>query len=143
MSKHHSAAHSLVGSINYIPDDVEEAKGPNNQSHNNAEPTALPIASPWHPDQFPDGGKDAWLCLLGVRVAPYSLKLHDVPFTSLTLTQSFCCLFVSFGWLNCIGVFQAHYQRNQLRSYSHSNIAWISSLAVSYTHLTLPTKRIV
>lgn len=64
--------------------------------------------SPFHPSQFPDGGKDAWLCLLG----------------------GFCCLFCSFGWLNCLGVFQTYYQANQLREYSPSSIAWISSIEV-------------
>ncbi|KAF2476190.1 MFS general substrate transporter [Lindgomyces ingoldianus] len=64
--------------------------------------------NPWHPSQFPDGGKDAWLCLLG----------------------TFCCLFCSFGWINCIGVFQNYYQRNQLSQYSPSTISWISSCEI-------------
>lgn len=37
-------------------------------------------------DQFPDGGLQAWATVAG----------------------SFCCLFVSFGWINSIGVFQAY-----------------------------------
>jgi hypothetical protein len=51
------------------------------------QPTEKPEAavpesvSPYHPSQFPDGGRDAWLCLLGAA----------------------CCLFCSFGWLNCVG----------------------------------------
>lgn len=61
-----------------------------------------------HPSQFPDGGKDAWLCLAG----------------------AFCCLFCSFGWLNCLGVFQNYYQLNQLRDYSPSAISWISSIQI-------------
>jgi MFS family permease len=44
--------------------------------------------------------------------------------------QSFCCLFVSFGWLNCVGVFQSYYQANQLRDYSPSTVAWISSCEI-------------
>ena len=72
--------------------------------------------SPFHPSQFPDGGKDAYLCLLG----------------------GFCCLFCSFGWLNCLGVFQNYYQTNQLREYSPSTIAWITSLEVFIMFLPGP-----
>jgi MFS family permease len=74
------------------------------------EPTqrAPATMNPWHPSQFPDGGKSAYLCLLG----------------------AFCCLFCSFGWLNCLGVFQNYYQLNQLRSYSASTIAWIPSIQI-------------
>ncbi|KAF2031231.1 MFS general substrate transporter [Setomelanomma holmii] len=64
--------------------------------------------NPWHPSQFPDGGKNAYLCLLG----------------------GFCCLFCSFGWLNCLGVFQNYYQFHQLRDYSPSTIAWIPSIQI-------------
>jgi MFS family permease len=63
---------------------------------------------PMHPSQFPDGGKAAYLCLLGGA----------------------CCLFCSFGWLNCLGVFQNYYQMNQLRDYSPSTIAWIPSIQI-------------
>ena len=55
---------------------------------------------------FPDGGLKAWTTVLG----------------------SFFCLFVSFGWINCIGVFQEYYQTHQLAAYSPSTIAWIPSL---------------
>jgi MFS family permease len=72
------------------------------------EPTAPAAVSPFHPSQFPEGGKDAYFCLLG----------------------GFCCLFCSFGWLNCLGVFQSYYQLNQLRDYSPSTIAWIASLEI-------------
>ena len=75
---------------------------------NTTEPTAPATVSPFHPSQFPEGGKDAYLCLLG----------------------GFCCLFCSFGWLNCLGVFQSYYQLNQLRDYSPSTIAWIASLEI-------------
>jgi MFS family permease len=36
--------------------------------------------------------------------------------------------FVSFGWINCIGVFQEYYQTHQLKAYPSSTISWISSL---------------
>ena len=35
--------------------------------------------NPWDPSQFPDGGLKAWLVVAG----------------------AFCCLFCSFGWINC------------------------------------------
>ena len=80
-------------------------------------PAAAPEAvDPFHPSQFPDGGKDAWLCLLG----------------------GFCCLFCSFGWLNCLGVFQNYYQFNQLRDHSPSTIAWIASLEIFMMFLPGP-----
>ncbi|RPA98942.1 MFS general substrate transporter [Choiromyces venosus 120613-1] len=59
-----------------------------------------------HPSSFPDGGPTAWLSVLG----------------------GFAALFCSFGWINCIGVFQGYYQANQLKEYSPSTVSWISSL---------------
>ncbi|KAL4940485.1 hypothetical protein BDV06DRAFT_213459 [Aspergillus oleicola] len=41
---------------------------------------------------------------------------------------AFSCVFCSFGWINCIGIFQDYYQSHQLRSYSSSTISWIASL---------------
>jgi MFS family permease len=73
-----------------------------------AEPSSKTPVNPMHPSQFPDGGKAAYLCLLGGA----------------------CCLFCSFGWLNCLGVFQNYYQMNQLRDYSPSAIAWIPSIQI-------------
>ncbi|KAH9207661.1 major facilitator superfamily domain-containing protein [Leptodontidium sp. 2 PMI_412] len=57
------------------------------------------------PNAFPDGGFEAWLVVLG----------------------GFCAVFCSFGWINCIGVFQNYYEQNQLKNYSSSTIAWIPS----------------
>ncbi|KAM0347549.1 hypothetical protein ACHAP4_011312 [Fusarium culmorum] len=54
----------------------------------------------------PDGGLEAWSVVAG----------------------GFCAVFASFGWINCIGIFQDYYQHNQLRSYSSSTIAWIPSV---------------
>lgn len=59
-----------------------------------------------NPEDFPDGGLEAWLVVLG----------------------GWCCLFTSFGWVNCIGLFQAYYETNQLANLSPSTIAWIPSL---------------
>lgn len=53
-----------------------------------------------------DGGTRAWLCVAGASTA----------------------LFVTFGWVNCIGLFQAVYEMDQLKEYSSSTIAWITSV---------------
>ncbi|KAL8849477.1 MAG: hypothetical protein Q9221_005559 [Calogaya cf. arnoldii] len=37
-----------------------------------------------------------------------------------------------FGWINCIGVFQAYYQTHQLSNYSPSTVAWIPALTVFF-----------
>ncbi|OBT60997.1 hypothetical protein VE03_09739 [Pseudogymnoascus sp. 23342-1-I1] len=65
-----------------------------------------PVVTPWHPSQYPDGGFKAWLVTAG----------------------AFVCVFCSFGWINCIGIFQDYYQLHQLRDYSSSTISWIASL---------------
>jgi hypothetical protein len=64
-------------------------------------------AAPAGPDpkEFPDGGLKAWSVVFG----------------------GWCCLFASFGWINCIGVFQTYYQENFLSTYTPSQVAWISS----------------
>ncbi|KAF2237332.1 MFS general substrate transporter [Viridothelium virens] len=69
-----------------------------------ATPTSAPPA--FNPADFPDGGAKAWLVVAGC----------------------WCCLFVSFGWINCIGVFQAYYQTHMLSQYAPSTVAWIPSL---------------
>lgn len=65
-----------------------------------------------NPADFPDGGLKAWSVVLG----------------------AWCCLFASFGWINCIGLFQTHYQSNQLKQYPPSTVAWITSVEVSIVH---------
>ncbi|KAL5090228.1 hypothetical protein Trisim1_004748 [Trichoderma cf. simile WF8] len=54
----------------------------------------------------PDGGLEAWMVVLG----------------------GFCTVFASFGWINCIGIFQDYYQSHQLKAYSPSTVAWIPSV---------------
>ena len=69
-----------------------------------------------NPPEFPDGGAKAWLVILG----------------------GWCCLFVSFGWITSIGVFQDHYQKNQLKDYSPSTVAWIPALQACMMFLGAP-----
>lgn len=61
-----------------------------------------------NPADFPDGGLEAWLVVLGGWFA----------------------LFCSFGWINCIGVFQEYYQDTLLPQYTSSTISWIPSMEV-------------
>ncbi|EXJ73353.1 uncharacterized protein A1O5_03113 [Cladophialophora psammophila CBS 110553] len=62
--------------------------------------------NPMDPSQFPEGGPKAWTVVFGAA----------------------CGIFVSFGWINCIGVFQEYYEAHQLKDYSSQEIAWIPSL---------------
>ena len=85
------------------PDQVSSVGEPNTEKVAEDLNPAAP-AGP-NPADFPDGGFKAWSVVLG----------------------GWCCLFSSFGWINCIGVFQDYYQRNQLRTYPPSTVTWISS----------------
>ncbi len=48
--------------------------------------------SPMDPASFPDGGLDAWLVVLG----------------------GFCCLFCSFGWINCMALIRLKFGSDKL-----------------------------
>ncbi|KIX05494.1 uncharacterized protein Z518_06366 [Rhinocladiella mackenziei CBS 650.93] len=73
--------------------------------------------NPWmDPASFPDGGLRAWLTVAGASA----------------------CFFVSWGWINCIGVFQDYYMRDQLSEYSPSTVAWIPSLETFFMLATGP-----
>ncbi|KIW10053.1 hypothetical protein PV08_11829 [Exophiala spinifera] len=65
---------------------------------------------------FPDGGIQAWLAVLG----------------------SFCGLFVSLGWTNCVGIFQSYYETHQLKGLSPSRISWIPSISMFTVFLLGP-----
>jgi hypothetical protein len=60
--------------------------------------------------EAPEGGTKAWLSLIGAS----------------------CAMFVSFGWANCIALFQAEYETNQLKQYSKSAVSWITSMECEY-----------
>ncbi|KAL4811180.1 major facilitator superfamily domain-containing protein [Aspergillus unguis] len=60
------------------------------------------------PDAPPDGGLQAWCTVVG----------------------AFCGMFVSFGWISCIGVFIDHYKTHQLSDMDTSSITWITSLEI-------------
>ncbi|KAK0654184.1 putative monocarboxylate transporter [Cercophora samala] len=65
---------------------------------------------PGQQDDFPEGGIHAWMTVSGASA----------------------CLFVSFGWVNCAGIFQSHYQANQLSNHTPSEISWIPALQVFF-----------
>jgi len=73
-----------------------------------SEKKKAPVIGGVNPADFPDGGLEAWTVALG----------------------GWCCLFCSFGWINCVGIFQDYYQTHQLKSYSPSTVAWIPSLEI-------------
>lgn len=56
----------------------------------------------------------------------------------LTVAGSVVGMFVSFGWVNCIGIFQAEYETNQLKDYSSSEVAWITSLECKIAQVCPP-----
>lgn len=74
------------------------------------EPSLGNVAEPGSVPEAPEGGNKAWLSLLGASTA----------------------MFVSFGWVNCIALFQAEYETNQLKKYSPSTVSWITSMECKY-----------
>ncbi|RFN49918.1 putative transporter mch4 [Fusarium flagelliforme] len=59
-----------------------------------------------------DGGHRAWLSTFGAWWA----------------------MFITFGWVNSLGVFQSYYEQNLLQQYSSSKIAWIASVQQCLTY---------
>ncbi|KAF2455321.1 putative MFS monocarboxylate transporter [Lineolata rhizophorae] len=85
----------------------EEEPQQQQQQPEEKKPTAPPGINP---ADFPDGGLKAWLVVVG----------------------GFCCLFCSFGWINCVGVYQNYYESNQLSDLSSSTVSWIPSLEIFF-----------
>jgi hypothetical protein len=71
-----------------------------------AEKPTTPAPGGVHSADFPDGGINAWLVVLG----------------------GWCGLFCSFGLINSIGTFQTYYQQHQLSKYDPSAISLITSM---------------
>ncbi|RKL51274.1 hypothetical protein BFJ72_g727 [Fusarium proliferatum] len=59
-----------------------------------------------------DGGHRAWLSTFGAWWA----------------------MFITFGWVNSLGVFQSYYEQTLLPDYSTSSIAWIASVQQCFTY---------
>lgn len=85
----------------------QQVKEASDSGLEDSEKAGKPPPNSWmDPKSFPEGGAQAWLTVAG----------------------SSACLFVSFGWVNCVGVFQEYYQTHQLKDYTASNISWIPAL---------------
>ncbi|KAI1158582.1 monocarboxylate permease-like protein [Nemania serpens] len=69
-----------------------------------AAPPSIPPG--FNPADFPDGGLEAWLVVVGGSLI----------------------LFCSFGLINCSGVFVQYYINGPLSEYTSSDITWITSL---------------
>ena len=95
-----------VNTLN-LNDHHQQLKETSDVESEDAEKAEKPPPNAWmDPKSFPEGGAKAWLTVAGASA----------------------CLFVSFGWVNCVGIFQDYYQTHQLKEYSASNIAWIPAL---------------
>lgn len=91
------------------PENVAEADIEKGDADEKPNPAAGPLpGSGFHPSDFPDGGFQAWMVVFG----------------------GWCGLFCTFGFVSCIGVFQAYYETGPLASYSTSTISWITATEV-------------
>ena len=61
---------------------------------------------PCEDEYFPEGGRVAWLALLGC----------------------FCAWMTAFGLMNTVGTFQAYLETHQLSAYSQAEVGWIFGL---------------
>ncbi|KAB5566226.1 major facilitator superfamily transporter [Coniochaeta sp. 2T2.1] len=90
---------------------VHDAPSNDGNNSNKGSSSPNPQAGPPSPfGDYPEGGTRAWMTVGGASA----------------------CLFVSFGWVNCAGIFQDYYQANQLSSYSPSDIAWIPAIQIFF-----------
>lgn len=106
LSLDHTGSQNRETEANIFPE--SEAVAEADLEKGGIEPPPQPVVGGINPADFPDGGLEANLVLLG----------------------GWCCLFCSFGWINCIGIFQDYYQLNSLSQYSSSTVSWIPSMEV-------------
>jgi hypothetical protein len=95
---------------NEIPErqDVAEADIEKTGAAGPEKPTAGGPPPGMRPEDFPDGGFQAWLVVFG----------------------GWCALFCTFGLINCIGVFEEYYVNGPLSQYGSSTVSWITSCCV-------------
>ncbi|KAI1374271.1 MFS general substrate transporter [Hypoxylon crocopeplum] len=108
---------ALLGEVR----DAEKANGippPDNNNNNHQYPNSATSPAAATDDGLPplDTSPRGWLAVVG----------------------GFASLFVSFGWITCIGVFQAYYSAHQLSAYSASTVGWIPSAETFLLFLGVP-----
>lgn len=82
------------------------------------------------PDDYPEGGTEAWLVVLGAWCAMVSC-----PALLFTTKLIYHLQIPSMGLLNTVGVLQAWVSENQLHGYSESNIGWIFSAYAFFLYI--------
>jgi hypothetical protein len=90
------------------PENEQEAEADLEKAEEEPKPAAGGAPPGFNPADFPDGGREAWLVVFG----------------------GWCGLFATFGFINCIGVFEAYYVSGPLSQYSQSTVSWIPSVEV-------------
>ncbi|GAW17170.1 hypothetical protein ANO14919_066220 [Xylariales sp. No.14919] len=102
---------------------------PSSNTSGNIPNTSVSLDPDPSPDPSPNPNPDA-----AADLPPLDTSLRGW----LSVVGGFACLFVSFGWATCIGVFQAYYSTHQLRNYSASAIGWIPSVETFFLFLGVP-----
>lgn len=115
----HHASQNKETEANIFPEPEAEAEA--DLERGGVIPETTPTVGGINPADFPDGGLEANLVALG----------------------SWFCLFCSFGWINCIGVFQEYYEVHLLTGYSSSTVSWIPSMETFMMFLGGPFAGIV
>ncbi|OCT49525.1 Riboflavin transporter MCH5 [Cladophialophora carrionii] len=83
-----SSSSSSVPTLNQIPSNLA---------------TASRVSTDAYGNTYPEGGREAWLCVLG----------------------SFCGLMAALGMMNTLGTYQAYLSTHQLRGENESTVGWI------------------
>ncbi|OJZ90613.1 hypothetical protein ASPFODRAFT_203124 [Aspergillus luchuensis CBS 106.47] len=81
------------------------------RSHTGIYDTEQPADGPGVSQAFPEGGREAWMCLLG----------------------SFLLMFPSFGFEAAVGTVQDYISEHQLAEYSIRDVGWITAIFVFLT----------
>ncbi|CAM1503134.1 Fc.00g079100.m01.CDS01 [Cosmosporella sp. VM-42] len=89
---------------------IQDNRAPSPEPEKRDGDPEIPSNNDSHIEEAPNGGAAAWLVVLG----------------------TWCTSFCSFEWINSVGLFQDYYQREMLKHYSSSTIAWIPSLQIFF-----------
>ncbi|KAI0768212.1 major facilitator superfamily domain-containing protein [Trametes elegans] len=92
---------------------LEKEKARAQEEANTADPSIAEAPTPQEAEYVPDGGKDAWVVVVGSSLA----------------------LFASAGMINAYGTFQDYYEATLLPSSPSSSISLIGSLQVFFLYL--------